>query len=279
MSWQDEQAQFWAWINRPQDLNENAEQIAHLLAPHSRLSQAEALSIYNNAYHQRLVDVSSAVFPVLYNSLGKEIYTRMWIAYMGKFPPRHGPIHHVGEQLPEFLRQHEQFRSLPAVADIAQLEYLLTFLFDRVDEIPCTLAQLQALAPEAWPGMRWQAKQDWALLYSRFDLEQYWRQMQEFISSGAEAGSADFGIQPLSVTPTLDTPNYLVLRRHLRMQFQAISAEMAVFLTSVQQGADFSTVCATLAEKFPQQDIPALSLSLLLKAIELELLCSVTPQS
>jgi hypothetical protein len=279
MNWEEEQEQFWAWINRPQDLNESAEQITRLLAPHSHLSQAEALSIYNNAYHQRLVDVSSAVFPVLFNSLGKDIYTRMWIAYMGKFPPRHGPIHQVGEHLPDFLRQHEQFRALPAVADIAQLEYLLTSLFDRVDEIPYTLAQLQALVPAEWPAMRWHAKQDWALFYSRFDLEQYWRQMQEFISSEAEPGSADFGILPLPVPPPPHTPNYLVFRRHLRMQFQAIRPEMAEFLGSVQEGADFAHVCTILAEKFPQQDIPALSLSLLLKAIELDLLCAVTPQT
>ena len=56
MNWQQEQEQFWRWINRPQDLQSHADDIAELLAPHSHLTQAEALSIYNNAYHQRLVD-------------------------------------------------------------------------------------------------------------------------------------------------------------------------------------------------------------------------------
>lgn len=91
MNWEQEQAQFWAWISKPQDLEQNADEIAALLAPHSQISQAEALGIYNNAYHQRLVEVSSALFPVLFHTLGRDLYTRLWIGYMGAYPPRNGP--------------------------------------------------------------------------------------------------------------------------------------------------------------------------------------------
>ena len=76
MNWKEEQARFWSWINHPQDLNTDAKAIATLLAPHSHISQAQALSIYNNAYHQRLVDVSSALFPVLFHTLGRDLYTQ-----------------------------------------------------------------------------------------------------------------------------------------------------------------------------------------------------------
>src|SRR5690606_28899581 len=130
--------QFWAWINRPRDLQENADEIAALMAPHSHISQAEAVSIYNNAYHQRLVEVSSALFPVLFHSLGRELYTQLWIAYMGEHPPRNGPIHRVGEQLPDFVQTHPSFAHLPAVADITRLESLLGELFDKADTAPYT---------------------------------------------------------------------------------------------------------------------------------------------
>lgn len=278
MNWKDEQEKFWAWINRPQDLSGSAEQIASMFAPHSHISQAAALSIYNNAYHQRLVEVSSALFPVLFNTLGRELYTQLWIAYMSVHPPRNGPIHRVGEHLHSYVQAHPKFNALPAVADIVQLESLLTELFDKQDEVPYTLADLQSLAPETWPGMRWQAKQDWALFYSAFDLEKYWRQMQGFIASGQEPGSSDFAIAPLAQARP-DTPNYLVLRVQQRMQFQSIRPELATFLQGILQKQDFAQICTVLATDYPEHDIPALSLKLLLRAIDLELLCATRSQT
>lgn len=273
MNWEEEQAQFWAWISRPQDLEQSADEIAALLAPHSQLSQAEALGIYNNAYHQRLVEVSSALFPVLFNTLGRDLYTRLWIGYMGAYPPRNGAIHRVGERLHTYMSEHPSFAGLPAAADIVQLESLLTLLFDRVDETPYSLAQLQALPLDDWPTMRWQAKQDWAMFYSRFDLEQYWRQMQEFIAQQGEPGHTDFAISAITPAPSPGLPNYLVLRQNQRMQFQIIRPEMAVFLEGVQAQLDFAELCVSLAEAFPEQEIPSLSLRLLIRAIELDLLC------
>ncbi len=272
MNWDQEQAQFWDWISHPRDLNEDTKNIESMLAPHSRLSQAEALSIYNNAYHQRLVEVSSALFPILFNTLGRELYTQLWIGYMGRYPPRNGPIHRIGESLLVYVRAHEQFRDLPAVADIVELESLLITLFDKVDEIPYTLTDLQSLPQEDWPTTRWQAKQDWALMCSRFDLEDYWRKMQEFMGSGAEPGSAEFGLQRTTSAWAEGLPNQLVYRKQHRMQFQSISPELAVFLTAVQNGENFADICSKLAVEFPAQETPSLSLNLLLKTLELELL-------
>lgn len=274
MSWEKEQAQFWDWINHPRDLNEDAQNIELVLTPHSRLSQAEALSIYNNAYHQRLVEVSSALFPVLFNTLGRELYTQLWIGYMGKFPPRNGPIHRIGESLLAYVREHDQFRALPAVADIVELESLLITLFDKIDETAYTLADLQSLPQEAWPTTRFRAKQDWALMHSRFDLEDYWRRMQEFMASGASAGTAEFGLQKISSGWTDGLPNQLVYRKQHRMQFQSVNHELAVFLEAIQNGENFADICATIAIEFPDQEAPALSLNLLLKTLELELLCA-----
>lgn len=271
MNWEEEQARFWQWITRPQDLQQDADAIAALLAPHSRLSQAEALSIYNNAYHQRLVEVSSAIFPVLFHTLGRELYSQLWIAYMGEHPPRNGPINRVGDDLPSFLREHPQFRELPAVADIAQLECLLNSLFDVVDEPPYTLAMLQRLPEQDWPTQRWLPKQDWALLSTRFDLEAYWRDIQAHIQAGGEPGGAEASI---TLLPEHDPsrPNLLVFRHAQRMQFQSIRPAFGLFLQGIQRGATFAELCSSLAESFPEQDIPSLSLNLLLRAIDLELL-------
>ena len=67
-------------------------------------------------------------------------------------------------------------------------------------------------------------------------------------------------------------PNLLVFRREQRMQFQSIRPAFGLFLQGIQRGENFATLCGKLAESFPKQDIPSLSLNLLLRAIDLELL-------
>ena len=275
MTWRDQQQQFWSLITRPQDLRESVTQIDKLFAPHTQLSKVEALAIYNNAFHQRLLQVASEMYPVLYHTLGDEVFTQLWLGYIAEHLPRSGAMTNMGENLLSHVMAHEQFGKLPALHDIIRVESLLIELFDRADEQAFSLEQLQALAPEDWPQTVWQPKQDWALLESHFNLEQYWQDLHAHMDSGAIAGSADFGVALLDTTNPNTTQNYLLRRHQHRMQFQRISAALAVFLQAVQQGNSFAQICALLANTCPEEDIPQLSLSLLMKAIQLQLLVAI----
>lgn len=272
MTWQDEQQAFWDLITRPQDLRDHTNVIEQMFSPHSALSQVEALAIYNNAYHQRLIQISSELYPVLYHTLGKDVYTRLWLDYLAVHKPRPGPMSLLGEQLHDFAAQHTQFGKLPALLDIIKLESLLISLFDRVDEHAYTLADLQALAPDQWATTQWTPKQDWALLESGFDLEDYWAKMQTYLAQeNPQPGATDFGVKPVE---DAGQPWYLIRRVNHRMQFQRINDAMATFLQSLLASENFAGICDTLAQKYPDQDIPALSLQLLLQSIELELLAA-----
>jgi hypothetical protein len=272
MRWQDEQQAFWDLITQPQDLRDHASVIEQMFSPHSALSKVEALAIYNNAYHQRLIQISSEIYPVLYHTLGQDVYARLWLDYLAVHKPRPGPMSLLGEHLHNFAAQHAQFGKLPALLDIIKLESLLITLFDRIDEIPYTLADLQALAPDQWAHMRWTPRQDWALLRSMFDLEDYWAKMQTFLAqSNPQPGATDFGVNPVG---DAGQTWYLVRRVQHRMQFQRINDAMATFLQSMQSSENFAEMCEQLARQHPGQDIPALSLKLLLTSIDLELIAA-----
>lgn len=275
MNWQQEQQAFWDLITQPKDLRDSTDTINTLMAPHRELSAVEALGIYNNAYHQRLIQISSELYPVLYHTLGQDVYTRLWLDYIAQHPPRPGPMGTLGEQLLDFASQHEQFGKLPALLDIIALESLLINLFDKADEDTYTREMLLALPAERWPQMRWQAKQDWALLHSRFDLEKYWADMQQHLAKAdAVPGESALAV-PLYETAGKDADGrvcLLVRRVNHRMQFQQVNKAMALFLHGIKAGQNFAQLCETLADAFPDQDIPALSLQLLLKSIDLQLL-------
>lgn len=275
MTWHQQQKQFWGLITRPQDLRESATQIEELFAPHTQLSKVEALAIYNNAFHQRLLQVASEMYPVLYHTLGDEVFTQLWLGYIAEHLPRSGAMTNMGENLLDHVIAHEQFGKLPALHDIIRVESLLIELFDRADEQAFTIEQLQALPPEDWPQAVWQPKQDWALLESHFNLEQYWQDLHVHMDTGAAAGSATFGVTPIDPANPDATQHYLLRRHQHRMQFQRISKALALFLQGVQQGRSFADICTSLAHACPAEDIPQLSLSLLMKTIQLQLLVAI----
>lgn len=273
MRWEDEQQAFWDWITKPQDLRDNDEDINRMFAPHRELSQVEALGIYNNAYHQRLINISAELYPILYHTLGEAVYTRLWLEYLAQHPPRPGPMSLLGEHLHDFASRHAQFGKLPAMLDIIELESLLIALFDRADQIVFTLADLQQLPAGQWPSARWPVRDDWAVMRSEFDLEKYWAAMQQWLASDhAQPGEVPFGVERVSREVLAAGNFYLVRRVQHRMQFQRINAHMHCFLSALREGNSFADICAGLADRFPDQDIPALGLTLLLKAIDLELL-------
>lgn len=273
MRWEEEQQAFWDWITKPQDLRDSADAIASMFAPHRELSGVEALGIYNNAYHQRLINISAELYPILYHTLGTAVYTRLWLEYLAEYPPRPGPMSLLGENLHAFACQHTQFGQLPAMLDIIELETLLIALFDRADQDAFKLTDLQQLTAEQWPTAHWQTRDDWALMRSEFDLEAYWAAMQRYLASTeATPGEVPFGVERAN-PEALPTGNfYLVRRVQHRMQFQRINAHMYCFLRTLRKGNNFADICSRLAQQFPDQDIPTLSLNLLLKSIELELL-------
>jgi len=268
MNWREEQEQFWQWITRPQDLSQDSEKIDALFEPHRALPRAEALHIYNNAYHQRLISIASELYPTLYRTLGEQPWQALWLAYLQQHPPRPGAMARLTEQLLPFLHAHPQYSQLPALLDLAELETRFIELFDRADEAPYRLADLQALPEPEWPDKRWQPKQDWALVSSRFDLQDYWQRLQQFFSDDSvAAGSAPFGPTPLAEPLT-----YLVRRQQMRMHFQPLTPTMADFLRGIRAGLCFAELCNRLAETHAAEQVPALSLQLLLQTIDWELL-------
>jgi hypothetical protein len=270
MNWSEEQQAFWQWITRPQDLRHAATEINSLLTPHSQISQTEALGIYNNAYHQRMIQISAELYPVTYHTLGHEVYARLWLAYMAQHPPRPGPMAQLGEHLLTFVQTHPQFGKLPALLSLVELESLLINLFDVVDETAYSRQQLQSLSPAMWASTRWTPKADWAVMHSQFDLEDYWARMQAYLASAhPEPGATAFGVTPAS---SPEGNYYLIRRVDHRMQFQQISPTMKTFLTAVCDGKPFAEICEHLALICSDQDIAALSLGLLLTAIDLQLL-------
>lgn len=271
MTWRDEQRWFWEQIRRPGEPESDERVLASHLQPHSRISRRAALNIYHNAYHQRLLHFAAELYPVMQRTLDTDTFNQLWLDYFRYYPPEPGPVSQIGHALPDFLLEDPDYRRLPALIDIAVLENHFISLFEAPDEAPMTREELLSLSPEAWPGTRWPPRQDWTLMHSAFDLPGYWEALREhFAAPGSLPGSAPFGVERLP-----EPEWFLIHRQQQTMQLRRLHGPMVLFLRGIRAGEKFATQCEQLAGRYPDRDIPELSLALLLEAIERELLASL----
>lgn len=112
------------------------------------------LDIYKNAYHVRLEDCIETDHPVLGLYLGDDLFRQMVAGYIRQHPSRYPSLRHFCDQLPEYLRQHEPYKSTPVIAEIAAFERALMDTFDAADSCTATEEDLHNLPAEKWPEMK-----------------------------------------------------------------------------------------------------------------------------
>lgn len=269
MNWQEEQAAFWRWVVDAPESASPAE-TEELMAPHQQLSVNDALGIYQNAYRGRLLQAASELYPVTYYTLGESAHQQLWLSYLGKYPPRPGPMSQLGAQLLTYCQQHDPYRDLPALLELIALETRLVELFENPDRPSYSREQLQRNPAENWAGLSWTDTGDWALMPVNFDLESYWLKIQDYRKQpGAKPGAADFAVPAFKES----RPRHLLIRRqNFKMHFQQVSSIFAGFLQRLQQGETFAELCEFLSQHYAAEEVPGQSLSYLLQAIDLELL-------
>jgi hypothetical protein len=102
-----------------------------------RLTAAERLSIYANAYYARLLECMGACFPVLQRTLGDDLFDSFAFEYLRRNPSRSYTLDRLGERFPSFLAETRPVRGDGAPADwadflaeLATLELAISQVFD-----------------------------------------------------------------------------------------------------------------------------------------------------
>jgi hypothetical protein len=119
-----------------------------------RIDGKTRLDIYRNAYHVRLKKCIEFDHSILGTYLGDELFDQMAASYIRDHPSRNPSLRHFCNQLPEFLKQNDPFKSLPIIAEIAAFERKLLDAFDGADHSRKTVSDLLGLPAKLWPKMR-----------------------------------------------------------------------------------------------------------------------------
>jgi hypothetical protein len=121
-----------------------------------RVSAAERLEIYANAYFYRILDCLKQDLPALEVCLGGDGFHDLVTAYLVSHPPRHPSLRHAGDRLALFLAggAAEPFvRRCPWAHDLARLEWALVDAFDAPDAPSLSRETLARVAPDDWSSL------------------------------------------------------------------------------------------------------------------------------
>jgi len=128
-----------------------SEDLAFLVRSDATLSAVEHVDIYADMYFYRLRDCLAEDFPKLAAQLGEARFHNLITDYLLAHPSSHFSLRELGRALPGFLAGHALARELPALADLAALEWARGDVFDETDATPLSqhlLLERGAAAPE-----------------------------------------------------------------------------------------------------------------------------------
>lgn len=142
-----------------------------------KLSARERLDIYRYGYRARLSECLGDDYPALAATLGESGFAALCDAYIEQYPSASPSLNAFGRHMSALCaREHGPF-----LGELARLEWALVEVVHAEMPAPLDLAALQALAPEAWNGVRLLKSDAVRLLQFEYETNAYY---QAFRSEG-----------------------------------------------------------------------------------------------
>ncbi|MCG6871593.1 MAG: putative DNA-binding domain-containing protein [Gammaproteobacteria bacterium] len=193
------------------------------------------LGIYAHAYSARLLEVLADNFPAVHTLLGDEAFAALARAYLDAHPSEFRSIRWFGNRLPAFVGTTGPWKEHPVVAELARFEWLLRDAFDATDAVVIGEAELAALAPEAWPGLRLEFHPSLRRLDLHWSVTAFWQAVEN-------------DEDPVAPERAEHPVGWLIWRRDLTQYFRSLEVSEAWALDRAREGANFSDICEGLCE-------------------------------
>jgi hypothetical protein len=214
--------------------------IATTIDASAEIPAATRLQIYSDAYRLRLIEALQANYPLLAQLLGEHGFARLTQLYLTIQPSHHYSIRWFGHRLADFLCEHPDYRKQPWLPELATWEWAIATAFDAADAATLTAADLAAVAPDAWAGMR-------------FVLHPSVQRMALTTNVVMIAQAAADNLS-LPRPSTQERAEWLIWRQDLTVQYRSLDAIEAAALDAVVAGATFSELCELLVAREADED-------------------------
>lgn len=222
---------------------------AHVLES-ARVPLATRLGVYGGAYRSRLADALQANFAALAKLLGEADFATLAMDYVRAHDSPFFSIRYYGDALPAFLAAHEDYTTVPVLAELARWEWSMTCVFDAADAEPLTHAALARVSAQQWAQLRF----TWHPSVQRLSLAWNVPQLWQALTDDAERPPATLNPAPMQ---------WLLWRHGLTSYFRSLPAAEATVLDAARNGWPFGELCELLCEELGEQQAASAAAQLL----------------
>jgi hypothetical protein len=209
----------------------------NLIEGDDRLSAAERLEIYANAYFYRILDCLKEDFPATLAVLGADNFHNLVTGYLIEYPPTEPSISYVGRYLYEFLCHHPMRERWPFIADLTRLERTLVEVFHAGEAEALNAEAMRSIAPEHWPALAMRRHPALAIVDCEWHVDELLREIENAADEGAQSWNA---AAPAHIS-------VLVWRRDSRVRYRALEHTEHAALELARVGANFAAICEAVA--------------------------------
>lgn len=208
----------------------------------SKEDAATLLLIYRNAYALRLLEALEANFGTVKRVLGDEDFDAAGRAYIAAEPSRHYSIRWFGHRLADFLAATAPWRDMPALAELARLDWALATAFDSADATPVGIEAVAAIAPADWPALGLDFHPSLQVIAFHWTVPELWNALND-ADEGADAPAPE---RREAAVP-------FAVWRHDRGEerqnfFRSLGPEEAWMLQAARDGRAFGQLCEGLCD-------------------------------
>lgn len=141
-------------------------------------SPQDRIAVYRNNLEHNYREALRAVFGVVERLVGEEFFRHAARSFMRAHRSQHGNLHAYGEAFADFLTGFGPAASLPYLADVARLEWLLHEAFHAGEASPIRVDELAALATTDCADLTARLHPACRLMTSAYQVDLVWEANQ-----------------------------------------------------------------------------------------------------
>lgn len=165
----------------------SVENLESVITRSNALTAQERLAIYGDAYFGRLLECMQALFPVMCELLGEDVFNQFALEYLCKFPPQSYTLNDLADRFVHYLqttRPAEEADALWAdfLIDLATLEWKIDQVFDGPGSEniePLSSDELAAINADHWPNCRLETTPCLHLFSAKFPINDFFTEIRK----------------------------------------------------------------------------------------------------
>lgn len=224
--------------------------IADDIVETEKVSTEVRLGIYNNAYRSRLIEAFAANYPVIQIYLGHEQFETLANEYIDRYPSHYRSIRWFGDRLELFLQENEPYKNHSYLSELANVEWVMTLVFDAHDSDVATLDTLNRIPPESWIDMRLIPHPSMHLIQSSWNTIPVWDAITREES-------------PDEISKNAAPITWIFWRNDLINYFYSLTNDEACAIKALCKELTFGDICEALCEWIDENEVAVRAASLL----------------